>query len=241
MHRLNNSVMKKFSVGYLFLFFASATAFAQQPSDLPPNSAPFNLSGAQVATFDHRYEGVKGFYTFLEDFVPGKVELKKDQVYDNVLINYDAVSDNLIAKSEKIGGLVTVRKDLIQRFVLKAEDVEYTFEKKTVKGIHVFLLKLTEGNTQFYCKLSKSIKQTDLGGPYNTSGANYDEFKQVVTYYFVGMEGSLSELPSNKKGILKAFPQLEIELTQFFKETKIDFNDFRQAQLLFFFIAQKSP
>jgi len=232
--------MKKYRVGYLFLFFVNAIAFAQQPSDLPPNSAPFNLSGAQVVTFDHRYEGVKGFHTFLENFVPGKVELKKDQVYDNVLINYDAVSDNLIAKSEKIGGLVSVRKDLVLRFILKADDAEYTFEKKTVKGTHGFLLKLTEGSTQFYCKLSKSIKQVDLSGAYNTSNTNYDEFKQVVTYYFVGMNGSLSELPSNKKSIIKTFPQLEKDLTQFFKENKIDFNDYQQAQLLFSFIAQKS-
>lgn len=220
------------------LFLISFTSRAQLPSDLPPNSSPFNFSGMQVATFDHRYDGVKGYHTLLKDFVRGVVEMKKDQRYENVLINYDAVADNLIAKSDKMEGAVLVRKDLVLRFVLKTDEEEYVFEKKTVKGMPAFLLKLTYEKEIFYCRIAKSIKKIDLGGPYNTSQGFSDEFKEELTYFYELVDGSLQEITASKKGIIRAFPQLEKELTQYFKNNKMDFNSSQQAQLLFMFISE---
>lgn len=235
---LNSSIMAKAQVliGLFLIFFTSK---AQLPSDLPPNSAPFNFSGMQVATFDHRYDGVKGYHTFVKDFVRGVIEMKKDQRYENVLINYDAVADNLIAKSDKIDGAVLVRKDLVLAFVLKTGEEEYVFEKKVIKGMPTFLLKLSGEKEIFYCRITKSIKEINLGGPYNTSQGFSDEFKEVLTYYYELEDGSLQEIPANKRGIIRTFPQLEKELTQYFKSNKIDFNSIQQAQLLFIFISER--
>ncbi len=231
--------MVKASVIIGFVLAVFTTSIAQLPSDLPPNSAPFNLSGMQVATFDYRYDGVKGYYTFFEDFVSGVVDMKKDQRYENVLINYDAVTDNLIAKSNKMEGAVLVRKDLVLRFVLRTDEEEYVFEKTEVKEIPVFLLRLTEENEIFYCKVSKSIKNIDLGGPYNTAQGYSDEFKLILTYYHTLDDGSLKEIPASKKGVIRTFPQLEKELTQYFKNNKVDFNNRQQTQLLFTFISER--
>jgi len=209
---------------------------AQQPSDLPANSAPYNLSGMQLAAFDNRYEGVKGFYTFLENFVPGEVTLKKEQVYAQVPINYDAVSDNLLLMSEKLGTPMLVRKDLVQGFVLKANDQEYYFEKRALKDSPVFLIKMADGKFQFYCKVSKHVKEADFRGPYKDASARFDEFITTYAYYHFQEDGTFSEITGNKKAVLKFFPQHTDALDDFFKKNRVDFKNLSQVRALFEFI-----
>jgi hypothetical protein len=211
---------------------------AQNVSDLPANSFPFNLSGNTIQTFDNRYEGVKGFATFLEDHSPGTVELKKHEVYKGVLINYDATTDNLIARSERTKASMIVRKDLVESFVLHDGLVEYEFVKLSVDETPTFLLALSRGVTSFFCKISKEIKRAELGGAYNVSGNPYDEFRTVYTFYMT--EGnSLKVIPQTKRGIIKLFPTIEKEMNAFFKENKIDLTDLQYARFLFTFINLK--
>lgn len=215
--------------------FCIEIACAQNVSDLPANSFPFNLSGNIIQTFDNRYEGVKGFPTFLEDHCAGAVELKKDEVYSNVLINYDAVTDNLIAKSERTKANMIVRKDLVESFTLRDGLLEYEFIKLPVNGAPTFLLTLSRGNTSFFCKVSKEIKRAELGGAYNVSRDPYDEFRTVYTFYMT--EGtSFKIIPQTKRGITKLFPTIEKELSVFFKENGLDLADLQYARSLFAFI-----
>ncbi|MBX2968874.1 MAG: hypothetical protein KF803_05860 [Cyclobacteriaceae bacterium] len=220
-----------------FSVLSATVACSQQVSDLPANSFPFNLSGNTIQTFDNRYEGVRGHYTFFEDFSPGVVELKNKEVYQNVLINYDAVSDNLIAKSERTSSNMVVRKDLVQKFVLRDGSREFRFVKQSVNGLATFLLELVEGETAFYCKVSKSIRRAELGGAYNTSESRYDEFKSSLIYYIKDLKG-FREIPQTKKGIIRSFPSLENKLSTFFKKNKVDFNDYYEVQFLFEYIAE---
>lgn len=209
---------------------------AQNVSDLPANSFPFNLSGQIVKTFDNRYEGVRGSYTFLDDFQPGIIELK-GTLYKNVLINYDAYTDNVIAKHDKLEGAVQLRKDMISRFELNtSSDGVYAFVKRNVNGIPTFLLAIHEDSVSLYCKVNKTIKKASMGGAYNASQTNYDEFITVNTYYFQHNKGELIEIQNNKKGILKALPNLEKELTDYLKGKKLDFNDYEQMKLLSLYI-----
>jgi hypothetical protein len=209
---------------------------AQNASDLPANSFPFNLSGQTVKTFDNRYEGVRGSYTFMSDFQPGIIELK-GTLYKNVLINYDAYTDNVIAKHDKLEGAVQLRKDMISRFELNtSSDGVYAFVKRNVKGVPTFLLAIHEDSVSLYCKVSKTIKKANMGGAYNASQTNYDEFITMNTYYFQHDKGELSEIQNNKKGILKALPNHEKELTDYLKGKKLDFNDYEQMKLLSLYI-----
>lgn len=217
------------------ILFGIERVWAQNVSDLPANSFPFNLSGNTIQTFDNRYEGVKGFPTFLEDHCPGTVELKKDEHYKNVLINYDAVSDNLIARSDRTKANMIVRKDLVASFILHDGLVEYEFVKLPVDGVPTFLLTLSEGTISFFCKVSKEIKRAELGGAYNVSGNPYDEFRTIYTFYMT--EGAvLKTIPQTKRGIIKFFPTIEKELNAFFKANKADLTDLHYAKSLFAFI-----
>jgi hypothetical protein len=219
------------------IVFGIEMVCAQNVSDLPANSFPFNLSGNTIQTFDNRYEGIQGHHTFFQDFSPGLVELKNKEIYQNVLINYDAVLDNLIAKSEKISSNMVVRKDLVQRFVLYEGSQEFRFIKYSINGLPVFLLELVEGEVAFYCKVTKSIKRAELGGAYNTSQNRYDEFKSSYVYYVKDLKG-LREIPQTKKGVIRSFPNLETKLSTFFKNNKIDFNDYSEVRSLFKYISE---
>src|SRR5689334_15850600 len=92
----------------LTMLFATPRLVAQNVSDLPANSSPFNFAGPSVMAYDNRYEGVKGTNTFFEEFKPGTIELRKGK-FSDVLINYDAYSDNLLAKNEKMKDIVQMR------------------------------------------------------------------------------------------------------------------------------------
>src|SRR5690606_22444006 len=157
MHRLNNYAMREILL-VISILFGIEMVCAQNVSDLPANSFPFNLSGNTIQTFDNRYEGIQGHHTFFEDFSPGLVELKNKEIYQNVLINYDAILDNLIAKSERTSSNMVVRKDLVQRFVLYKGNEEFRFIKHSINGLPVFLLELVDGEIAFYCKVTKLIK-----------------------------------------------------------------------------------
>lgn len=205
---------------------------AQNVSDLPANSFPFNLSGQTVKTFDNRYEGLNGSETFLEDFQPGTVELK-NTFYKNVLINYDAFTDNLLAKHEKLEGAMQLRKDLVSSFTLKnSSGNEYFFIKRTIKGTPAFLLVIHQDSLSLYCRVSKIIRKANIGGAYSTQQINYDELITVNTYYFQHWKGELVEIQNSKRGILKAVPNYEAQLSYYLKGRKIDFNDYGQMKLL---------
>jgi len=236
MHRLNNYAMREILL-VLSILFGIEMVCAQNVSDLPANSFPFNLSGNTIQTFDNRYEGIQGHHTFFEDFSPGLVELKNKEIYQNVLINYDAILDNLIAKSERTSSNMVVRKGLVQRFVLYKGNEEFRFIKHSINGLPVFLLELVDGEIAFYCKVTKSIKRAELGGAYNTSQNRYDEFKSSYVYYVKDLKG-LREIPQTKKGVIRSFPNLETKLNTFFKQNRIDFNDYSQGRFLFKYISE---
>lgn len=230
--------MKHFkAVAFVFATLGCSTVVnAQGVSDLPANSFPYNLSGRSVMTYDNRYEGVKGTYTFLDEFMPGTVELKKGK-FTNVLINYDAYNDNLLAKNDKINDVVQMRKDLVINFVLKnASGKEFAFTKQSINGTPTFLLNLVRDTISLFCRISKTIKKADIGGAYNTSENRKDEFVTTSTFYFAKGNDDLQEIQKNKKGILNAFPEFKDQLSTYLKQNKIDFNSHDHMKLVIMYV-----
>ena len=229
--------MKKVKV-IMFVFAIgcfSTGLIAQNVSDLPSNSFPFNLGGQTVMKYDKRYVGVKGFHTFFENFQPGAVELRKGEVA-NGWISYDAYTDNLLATIEKTKDTVQLRKDLVKGFVIKRPSAsEVVFVKKEVNGIPTFLYELSRDSISMYCKVSKRIIKAEIGGAYNVTEKNYNEFVTENTY-FVTKSGALTELPKSKKGVIKTFPEFKDQISDFFKVNKIDFNNYNHMKSLVVFI-----
>ncbi len=54
--------------------------------------------------------------------------------------------------------------------------------------------------------------------------------KAEDTFYFKNGEKGIIEFPSNKKGLIKLFPEKKVEIENFFKQNKIDFD--KEADLV---------
>jgi hypothetical protein len=198
---------------------------AQSVSDLPPNSFPYNFAGSSVMAYDNRYEGVKGTYTFLENFSLGTVELKRGK-FSNVLINYDALTDNLLAINDKLKDTVQMRKDMVMSFVMDNNAGEkFVFTKQSVNGVSVFLLELVNDTTSLFCRIGKTIKKAEIGGAYKIDENMHDEFVTSNTFYVAKWTNDLQELQKNKKAVLKMFPEFNDQLSVYLKQNKTDFKD----------------
>lgn len=216
-------------IGLLFLTIGSSVV-AQSVTDLPANSAPFNMTGQIVKAFDNRYEGVRGTYMFSEDFVPGTVIFKKGVLKD-VLLNYDAYNNTVLAKRKNGKDVFELRRDLVTNFTLQFPDsTEYLFVKESVGNEDLFLLALSEDPILYY-RIEKKLKQAEIGGAYSVSGNNYDEFVNQNTLYT--KQGSVCvEVKKNKKGLVSAFPAYKDRIESFFAKNKIDFNNLMEMRLM---------
>jgi hypothetical protein len=230
--------MKHF-IGLVFIFIILGFTIkvrAQGISDTPTGSFPYNLGGQTVMAYDNRYEGVKGTYTFSEEFMRGSVELKKGKFKD-VLINYDAFTDNLLAVNDKLKDTVQMRKDMVTNFVMSnAEGETFAFSKQTVQGVPTFLLDIVRDTISMFCRVGKTIKKAEIGGAYNVSEKRYDEFITVNTYYVLKEKDGLQEIQKSKKGILQAFPEFNEQLSAYLKKNKADFNNYAQMKLLMLYV-----
>jgi hypothetical protein len=209
---------------------------AQNVSDVPMNSFPFNVTGQSFKAYDNRYEGIKGTYTFLVEFRPGVVELKRGK-FNNVQLNYDAYSDNLIAINDKVKDTVQLRKDMVVSFVLiGASGEEFAFRKLSILGTPTFLLSLVRDTISLYCRISKTYNKAELGGAYRIPDSRSDEFVTVNTYYVTKGSDHLQEIRKSKNGILEAFPGHEEQLSAYLKKNKIDFKDYNQMKLVVIYV-----
>lgn len=222
--------MRKIWIACL-LISSSLTLRAQNPSDLPANSFPFNMGGATVKAFDNRYEGVKGTHLFMDVFQPGKIHFKNKN-YSGLLLNYDAINDQVLIKKDTAAEAFIMRKDIIESFSLQNNGQFYHFIRLSWDGAQQYFLELVNGKTALYCKVTKSLQRAELGGAYNASENRSDRFVTTNEYYIKKDGGDLQKLSQSKKGINKAFPEKESEISPLLKG-KLDFNNYEQVTSLF--------
>lgn len=222
--------MLKLKIIILFLV-STQVVNSQNASDLPPNSFPFNLGGTTLKEFDSRYEGVKGTYTFMEKFSPGNIQLR-NTLYNNALINYDAVNDVALVKKDTSSEAYSLRKDLVESFTLFDNLLTYQFKRVSLNGAPTYLIAMTEEKLKIYCKVTKTLRQAEIGGAYNTSEKKYDEFVLNSTYY-LKTESGFTEIQKSKNGLGKAFSQHKDEVIKLLKSRRVDFNDLSLMQEIF--------
>jgi hypothetical protein len=222
--------MKKLLHSATFLF-ACATLFAQNVSDLPANSFPFNMSGTTVKAFDNRYEGIKGTHMFLEDFKRGSV-LLRTTLYKKVLLNYDAVNDLVLIQRDLKTDAFELRKDMVSEFTLSDNGEVFHFVRLVKDSNPSYFLELLNGKTSIYCKSIKILQRTEIGGAYNNSDNTSDQFK-MQNSFFTLKDGELVEFTLSKKGLTKFFPEKEKQITAALKGKKIDSTNFSELRVLF--------
>lgn len=210
----------------LFLFvLAGFGSTAQNITDLPANSAPFNMNGQVVKAFDNRYEGIRGTYLLLDNFSAGVVDLKKGQIKDASL-NYDAYTHKVLTKKGDV--VYELRKDLIISFTLTVHpDTIYRFIPKDLDQGQTFLLVIQE-ELALYCHVTKILKKAEIGGAYKINSINYDQFVSQNSYY-IEKDGALHPIKANKKGFITALPDYKEKIELYLKQTKVDFKNHEEV------------
>ncbi|MCW5909430.1 MAG: hypothetical protein KIT62_00060 [Cyclobacteriaceae bacterium] len=217
-------------IPFIFLF-NTAGLLAQNVSDLPANSFPFNMSGNTVKAFDNRYEGVKGTYTFMDKFGRGNI-LLRTTLYNGVILNYDAVNDIALVKKDTVSEAFSLRKDMVENFTLINNGESFHFVKAHLNGTPTYMIQLTNQKLKVYCKTTKVLKRSELGGAYSSNDKNFDEFVTDNKFYLLNDSG-FSEIQKTKNGIAKAFGEHKDEVSRLLKSKRVDFNNLPLMTKLF--------
>lgn len=207
-------------IAILLLLFSKSVA--QNVSDLPPNSGPFNLTGQTIMRFDERHKDIVGYPTYFENFMRGTVRLKAGNVQKDVLINYDCSTGDLIAKSSKIDGVLIVRKDLVSSFSFPGE---IHFVNELIDGKPTFLWAIVTDSISLLCKPVKVIKGGETSGAYNTNEYKAREFVQENKFYLELTAGNYIEAPNKKKNFMNLFPEQKNHLEDYFKINRVNFSN----------------
>jgi len=135
--------------------------------------------------------------------------------------NYDKKSGNLLLKRNNQDP-IAVNKDQVHMFCLKLDKGGYIFMKVPLINANEFFQVIAKGSKYSAYKLYKNIfvranQQSSTG--YTQDGKNYDEFKDVETYYMMDetkQEWSAFEL--TKRSIRKTLNAQSPAVEQYFKD-----------------------
>jgi hypothetical protein len=226
--------------GLLTTIFLCAMGIAR--AQLTGADANYNLQNADVSmfrSFDNRYEGIKGSPTVFDNFVRGRVKMKKGNNVAGQELNYDAVAGELITRSKVYNKILAVRPDLIESFELISPDGDtLIFKRAADKG---FCQQIYEGKKMnLYFRHVKQLSKANYGGGYNANARNYDEFVDA-SEYMISLEGGRPEvIKPARKTFEKIFPEKKDLISGYFKEHKPDLKNNRELAAFLAYLDQNS-
>jgi hypothetical protein len=170
-------------------------------------------------------------------YVQGLVVNQLDSVINkpDYLYNYDKGTGNLLLKRNNQDP-IAVNRDQVNMFCLKLDKGGLIFMRVPVINANEYFQVITKGSKYSCYKLYKIVfvkanQQTTTG--YSPDGKNYDEYKDIETYYVldeIKQEWSVFEL--TKKSIRKALIDQSPAVEQFMKDHRgDDITDSYVAQL----------
>jgi hypothetical protein len=171
-------------------------------------------------------------------YVQGLVVNQLDSVINkpDYLYNYDKITGNLLLKRNNQDP-IAVNRDQVNMFCLKLDKGGFIFMRVPLINANEYLQVISKGTKYSSYKLYKNVlvkanQQTTSG--YTPDGKNYDEYKDVETYYMLDetkQEWSVFEL--SKKSIRKALSEQSPAVEQFIKDHRgDDITESYVAQLL---------
>lgn len=201
-----------------------------------------NLQNADVnmfRSFDNRYEGVRGLPTVFDDFVQGRVLMKKGERVVGKELNYDAVAKELITRSKVYNKILAVRSDLVESFeLISPEGDTLLFTRAADKG---FYQKIYEGKKlNLYYKHAKQLSKANYGGGYNANARNYDEFVDASEYIVSIDGGELEPIKPTRKAFEKKLPDKKDLISGYFKEHSPDLKNNRELAAFLAYLDQNS-
>lgn len=171
-------------------------------------------------------------------YVQGLVVNQLDSVINkpDYLYNYDKITGNLLLKRNNQEP-IAVNRDQVNMFCLKLDKGGLIFIRVPLINANEYFQVISKGSKYSCYKLYKNVfvkanQQSTTG--YTPDGKNYDEYKDVETYYMVDeskQEWTVFEL--TKKSIRKALSEQAATVEQYIKDHRGDeISDSYMAQLL---------
>jgi hypothetical protein len=171
-------------------------------------------------------------------YVQGLVVNQLDSVINkpDYLYNYDKITGNLLLKRNNQDP-IAVNRDQVNMFCLKLDKGGFIFMRVPLINANEYFQVISKGSKYSCYKLYKNVfvkaNQKTTNG-YTPEGQNYDEYKDVETYYLLyeaKQEWAIFEL--TKKSIRKALIEQSPAVELYIKDHRgDDITDSYMAQLL---------
>lgn len=205
----------------LFSLFISAFVYAQVPRVTSLDYSDVSMLGRQ---YSKQPSDVKGSPYINKVFAPGKVV----NAADNVFLRYNAYDDAFEFISQKNDTLVLSKTEAYSDIIFTGSKINYrlvNYTDKNDKPTKGYLIQLHQKNDFILYKKQKinyasarpavSSYAEDLPAEYTIA---------ADVFYLKGKDQDIFEFPTNKKGLLKRYPDRKEAIETFLKQNKINFN-----------------
>jgi hypothetical protein len=215
---------------FLPLLFLSFPIFAQTATSPIIIGDQLNLNYernkmAYTTSFDNRYEGLKGTYYLIPEWLEGDIfGTGGTKIASRVPIKYDAYNKQLVRKrSEKDSVAVSA-----SAFTLYDKENSYHFiqvpQFVTTKGKKIsatYLQVLYKDKITFVKDFTKTLSPANYKGAY-AADKTFDSFDNSTDYFVIKTDGGIEEIKLSKKGFLKVFEDRKDDLEKYFQANTLD-------------------
>lgn len=215
-------------------FFISVFVYGQAPR-------PTSLDYSDVSMLGRQYvkqpSDVKGSPYINKVFGHGKVV----NVADNVFLRYNAFNDAFEFISPKNDTLVLNKTDAYGEIEFTGTKINYRLVNYTGKdgnSTRGYLVHLHQKN-DFVLYKKQKINYSSARPAVSSYAADLPPEYTLAAdvFYFKNKDQDIVEFPTNKKGLLKLFPERKEAIEAFLKQNKINFNSEADLSKLIDFLA----
>lgn len=200
-----------------------------QASDNLKALADGGLTG-QVATFDGRYEGVRGTQFLIEAWVLGTLTLSGGKEYNDLKMKYDVMGDELVILMPKDKAPSVVNRGIIKSFSLDYLGTKRRFiplgpnEIKNQRLPIGFYEVIHDGETKWVMKHQKEVLRADYKGAYSAHQRADRIVDNKPVDYILTADGNIFEVKRKAKSIIEVLGN-DKDLGKYVKENNINLKD----------------
>ncbi|HPG07001.1 MAG TPA: hypothetical protein P5275_10810 [Saprospiraceae bacterium] len=178
----------------------------------------FRQGSALINGFDNRYEGVKGTPFFVDQWLPGRLEVVgSKEIISDVHMQLDVFNQDVYVRPDAMHSFFKMESEIHFFELIQNADDTLKFYQVDASAIHqtlhkkYYLMALWEGdNLSFFQLPFKILHKADYQGAYAT-GDRFDEF-QPGDMWFVYNGREYQKVKLNQKSLIKLYPELKNNL-----------------------------
>jgi len=208
----------------LFCFSGTASAqYAVQPYG--------DVQGTPLK--EVRYTEVSGSAYFFDNWSKGKIITKSGKMYQVDSLKYDLIDDQLVFLGDK--GIQMHFAEPVTKFEIEnglGEKSYFVNGLPSAEGLNSnsYLEVIYDGKVALYKRTSKVVVEDK---PYGSATVN-KSFKLNNSYYTF-QDGTLKKISLSSKTVLTLFESKKTEITDYLKNTKVNFKNDQDLKNLFIY------